>query len=76
MLTNSYFTKSFYMLGQSLKGCFNCSYCRLTGKESADFSILPSEINEHFRKLPVAVNLFYGDPLLQIDKAGNRDISR
>lgn len=68
MLTNSYFTKSFFMLGQSLNGCFKCLYCRLIGKDSVSYESLPSEINSQFRKLPVAVNLFYGDPMLQINK--------
>ncbi|MCK9575699.1 MAG: hypothetical protein WC979_02390 [Candidatus Pacearchaeota archaeon] len=67
-LTDSCFTKSFYMMGQSLKGCLNCSYCRLTGKEQSKYEKLPSSINPLFRQLPVAVNLFYGDPLLQVEK--------
>jgi hypothetical protein len=31
------------------------------------FKNLPSEINPIFKHIPVAVNLFYGDPLLQTD---------
>lgn len=31
LLTDSYFTKSFYLLGKSLPKCFNCTYCRLEG---------------------------------------------
>ncbi len=63
------FAKSFYLLGDSLDYCFDCKYCRLNGEkhENMNYHILPSEINPDFINLPVAVNLFYGDPLLQID---------
>ena len=61
--------KSFYLLGDTLDYCYDCKYCRLNGEkcEEKHFSILPSEINPVFTNIPVAVNLFYGDPLLQID---------
>lgn len=63
------FAKSFYMLGDSLNYCYNCSYCRLNGEkcEEKHYKLLPTQLNENFDKIPVAVNLFYGDPLLQID---------
>lgn len=63
------FAKSFYLLGDSLDYCFDCKYCRLNGEkdEEKHFNILPSEINSNFTNIPVAINLFYGDPLLQID---------
>ena len=63
------FAKSFYLLGDSLDYCYDCKYCRLNGEkeEEKHYSILPSEINPNFTNIPVAVNLFYGDPLLQID---------
>lgn len=63
------FTKSFYMYGKSLKKCFNCDYCRLIGEKNKEVISLniPSDINPIFTNLPVAVNLFYGDPLLQIE---------
>ena len=63
------FAKSFYMLGDSLKNCYNCSYCRLNGekRDEKHYQLLPTDINENFNTIPVAVNLFYGDPLLQID---------
>ena len=54
-------------MGQSLNVCLDCSYCRLTGKEQSKYEKLPSSINPEFRKLPVDINLFYGDPLLQIE---------
>ena len=61
--------KSFYLLGDSLDHCFDCKYCRLNGEKHVEkhYDILPSQINKEFSNIPVAVNLFYGDPLLQID---------
>lgn len=63
------FAKSFYLLGDTLDYCYDCKYCRLNGEkcEEKHYNILPSEINPNFTNIPVAVNLFYGDPLLQID---------
>lgn len=63
------FTKSFYMLGNSLNKCYNCSYCRLIGEsnKNIEYNLIPADINPLFTNLPVAVNLFFGDPLLQID---------
>lgn len=67
------FSKSFYLLGDSLDYCYDCKYCRLNGEkvEEKHYNILPSEINSNFTNIPVAVNLFYGDPLLQIDNTIN-----
>lgn len=62
-----YFNKSFCCVGDSLPNCYNCSYCRLHGNDKLSYQKLPSEINSRFVNIPVAVNLFYGDPLLQID---------
>lgn len=62
-------SKSFYCLGRSLSNCFNCSYCRISKSEkSQNYDLLPSEINERFSHLPIAINLFYGDPLLQVNE--------
>lgn len=63
------FAKSFYLMGDTLNYCYDCKYCRLNGEkcEEKHYTIIPSEINHNFINLPVAVNLFYGDPLLQID---------
>ena len=63
------FAKSFYLLGDSLNVCYDCAYCRLNGEkcEEQNYHLLPTDINDNFKKLPIAVNLFYGDPLLQID---------
>lgn len=70
-LDNVYAEKSFFMLGQSLPYCYNCLYCRLTGEgqdiNQVKWETLPSEINPYFTQIPVAVNLFYGDPLIQMD---------
>lgn len=65
----AYFNKSFYMLGKSLNTCFDCSYCRVIGDSNKNicYDKLPSEINPLFIDLPISINLFYGDPLLQID---------
>lgn len=61
-----YFTKSFVSVGKSLPNCYGCSYCRANDGNIVDYSsIIPSEINPEFSKIPVAVNLFYGDPTLQ-----------
>lgn len=62
-----YFNKSFCCIGDSQSNCYNCCYCRLHGNEQLSYQKLPSEINSKFVDIPVAVNLFYGDPLLQID---------
>ena len=65
--------KSFYLLGDTLDYCYDCKYCRLNGEkcEEKHYNILPNEINPLFANIPVAVNLFYGDPLLQIDNTIN-----
>lgn len=67
------FAKSFYLLGDSLKFCYDCKYCRLNGEkcEEKHYNILPSEINSNFTNIPVCINLFYGDPLLQIENTIN-----
>lgn len=67
MIKQLFFTKSFCCVGDSLNKCFDCSYCRLHGSEKLAYNIIPSEISPVFKKIPVAVNLFYGDPLLQIN---------
>ena len=63
------FAKSFNMIGDSLNYCYDCAYCRLNSEKKCEkhFNVLPSMINDNFKNLPIAVNLFYGDPLLQID---------
>lgn len=68
-----FFAKSFYMLGDSLNYCYDCSYCRLNGEkcEEKHYRLLPTDINENFDNIPVAVNIFYGDPLLQIENTIN-----
>ena len=67
------FAKSFYLLGDSLNFCYDCKYCRLNYEKCTEkhYNILPSEINPIFANIPIAVNLFYGDPLLQIENTVN-----
>ena len=65
MIDNIHIYKSFYTLGNTLDYCFDCTYCRAFGND-INVNVLPSEINPIFKKLPVAVNLYYGDPMLQI----------
>lgn len=61
--------KSFYMLGSSMDKCYDCKYCRAknTQIEKVNFSLLPSEINKNLSNVPIALNLYYGDPFLQRD---------
>lgn len=74
------FAKSFYLLGDTLNYCYDCKYCRLNGEkcEEKHYHIMPGDINPNFVNIPVAVNLFYGDPLLQIDNTIKllRDLER
>ncbi len=68
-LKTATFAKSFYLLGNSLDHCYDCKYCRLNGEkeEMVNCEVLPTEINPNFNNIPIALNLFYGDPFLQID---------
>lgn len=63
------FAKSFYLIGNSLEYCYDCKYCRLNGEkeEPMHCEILPTQINPNFTNIPIAINLFYGDPFLQIE---------
>jgi hypothetical protein len=58
--------KSFYMIGTSHKKCFDCKYCRATDSQEniVSYNILPTEINKNLSNVPVAINLYYGDPML------------
>lgn len=64
-----YITKSFWCMGRRLDHCLGCRYCREMDGETVGFDIdtCPTEISTHFGNLPVAINLFYGDPLIQVD---------
>ena len=59
-MSNYYTSKSFILLGDSLSNCYGCSYCRVTDK-TLSYHDIPQKNNN----LPVAINLFYGDPSLQ-----------
>ena len=63
-----YVTKSFWCIGKRLDHCLGCKYCReLDGATNGlDIQTVPSEVNPLLSRIPVAVNLFYGDPLIQI----------
>ena len=69
LIQEALFAKSFMLLGQSLEYCYDCSYCRVScdKKSKQSFFVLPTEINPNFSKIPVAINLFYGDPFLQTE---------
>ena len=62
--------KSFYMLGCSMDKCYDCKYCRAksTQVDKVDYSVLPSDVNINLINVPIAINLYYGDPFLQVDK--------
>lgn len=62
---DAYLNKSFMVIGKSLNHCYNCSYCRANDDEQYKFELLPGEIDPRLKDIPVAVNLFYGDPILQ-----------
>lgn len=59
-------SKSFVMIGDSKNKCFDCQYCRAINDGEIHYNTIPSEINPLFDKLPVVINLFYGDPMLQL----------
>ncbi len=73
LIENVNLAKSFYLLGDSLNYCYDCKYCRLNGEkqEEKHFHCLPTEINPNFTNVPIAINLFYGDSLLQVDNTIN-----
>ena len=58
------------MIGTSKNTCYACKYCRVldTKDTEVSYEIIPSTINPIFEYLPVSINLYYGDPLLQKDK--------
>ena len=68
MIKELYISKSFNCIGQSMWGCFDCKYCRLTDEWNKPvwYENLPSEISPLFKFIPIVINIFYGDPLLQI----------
>ena len=66
-MNKAYFGKSFMMVGNSLNNCLGCVYCRADDNIKKSYMMLPSEINPAFRDIPVAVNIFYGYPMIQID---------
>lgn len=66
LFKEAYFSKSAMLIGKELKHCFNCSYCRANNGQLLEFTkYLPSDLNPAFTRIPVMVNLFYGDPCMQ-----------
>lgn len=69
LFKDAYFSKSGMLVGKELNHCFDCTYCRVHNNELLDFTkYLPTDLNQDFTNIPVLVNLFYGDPTLQIDE--------
>jgi hypothetical protein len=62
-----YVSKSFCCIGKNTQNCLGCSFCRAQNKGEFEYSTIPARINPYFINLPVAVNLFYGDPLVYRD---------
>lgn len=52
---------SFYNMGKTLEKCFDCSYCLIKNTNFENI-ILPKD-----KTCAVSVNLFYGDPMLQVE---------
>lgn len=63
-------SKSFYMMGESQDKCFDCKYCRArdTKENALSYILPPSVINPILIHIPIAINLYYGDPFLQTQK--------
>jgi len=53
-------------MGASTHTCLGCSYCRVQGEEY-NITKFPTDLNPAFDTVPVAVNLLYGDPMIQIE---------
>lgn len=69
MIDELYISKSFCCLGKNTNVCLNCAFCRVSQNNTEfEYSCLPSNINPSFDKLPISINLFYGDPLIQREK--------
>ena len=67
-----YFSKSGMLVGKELRHCFDCTYCRVHNGELLNYTkYLPTDLNPAFIDIPVMVNLFYGDPTLQISETVN-----
>ena len=66
-MNDLHISKSFVCLGKNEDTCLGCKYCRLLdgSTKGFNFDTIPTDINPIFTFLPIAVNLFYGDALLQ-----------
>ena len=66
MIDELYISKSFCCIGKNTKTCFGCAFCRVSQNSTEfEYSCIPTKINPNFNKLPISINLFYGDPLIQ-----------
>ena len=66
MINELYISKSFCCIGKNTKFCLGCSFCRISQNMTEfEYSVIPSTVNRNFVNLPIAINLFYGDPLIQ-----------
>ena len=66
MIDELYISKSFCCIGKNTKNCFGCAFCRVSQNSTEfEYSCIPTKINPNFNKLPISINLFYGDPLIQ-----------
>jgi hypothetical protein len=70
MINDLYISKSFCCIGKNLNKCYDCKFCRIVDKQSQEFeyNVIPSKINKNFINIPVVINIFYGDPLIQPKK--------
>lgn len=56
-------SKSFITVGKNLDTCYNCSYCRARTNDIISYETFPKV----YDSLPLSVNMFYGDPMIQIN---------
>ena len=69
MINELYISKSFCCIGRNTNNCLACAFCRVSQNNTEfEYNIVPSKINKNFTNLPVSINLFYGDPLIQKEK--------
>lgn len=66
MIDELYISKSFCCIGRNTNECLGCEFCRVSQNNTEfEYSCLPSTINKNFTNIPISINLFYGDPLIQ-----------
>jgi len=60
-MDNLHLCKYYYNMGKSLDKCFGCEYCFIQNYRHENM-MYPDD-----KLIPVGVNMFYGDPMLQVD---------